>query len=163
MNTNRKIWAGGTLAAVALGIVVFASGYPPKAEDLTGTVAPAERYRATQAGGDAIKLGDQAGGSIAAPALATAGIEAAKADASRMAQKTDAQMLAEKADASRMAQKTDAQMQAEKADASRMAQKTDAQMQAGKADASRMAQKTDAQLQAEKSEASKATAEKARN
>ena len=163
MNARRKIWAGGALAAVALGIVVLATGYPPKAEDLTGTVAPAERYRATQAGGDAIKLGDQGGGFIPAPALATAGIEAAKADASRMAQKTDAQMQAEKADASRMAQKTDAQMQAEKADASRMAQKTDAQMQAEKADASRMAQKRDAQLQAEKADASKATAERARN
>lgn len=155
MNASRKMWAGGALAAVALGIVVFASGYPPKAEDLTGTVAPAERYRAPQAGGEAIKLGDQGVGSTAAPALATAGIEAGKADASRMVQKTDAQSQAQNADASRLVQKTDAQLLAEKADASRMAQKTDAQLQAEKVDASRMAQKTDAQLQAEKADASR--------
>lgn len=181
MNASSKIWAGGALAAVALGIVVFASGYPPKSEDLTGTVAPAERYRAPQAGADAIKLGEQSGGPTAATAQTTAGIEATRADASRMAQKAEAQLQAEKADASRMAQKTDAQlladkanaerlaqktaaqMQAEKADASRMAQKSDARMQAEKADASRLAQKSDAQLRAEKSEAMKATAERARN
>ena len=163
MNASRKIWAGSALAAVALGIVVFASGYPPKAEDLTGTVAPAERYRAPQAGGDAIKLSEPSGSATAVPALTTAGIEAAQADASRTMQKSDAQLQAEKADASRIAQKSDAQLQAEKADASRIAQKNDAQRQAGKADASRIAQKTDAQLQAEKTEASKATAERALN
>jgi anti-sigma factor RsiW len=153
MNASRKIWAGGAVAVLALGVVFFATGYPPKTEDLTGTVVPADRYRATSTAGDVVKPGDApAVTSIATPpaALDAANADAAKADAARMALKTDAQMQADKADASRMVQKTDAQLQAEKADASRMVMKTDAQLQAEKADAARMAAKTDAQLQAER-------------
>jgi hypothetical protein len=157
MNASRKIWAGGAVAAVALGVAVFATGYPPKAENLTGTVAPAERYRAPQAGSDAIKLGEPAATTTAAAPAAATGIEAGKADAAKAdAAKADAaKMDASKADASRMvASKTDAQMMAEKADASRAV--------AAQADASRMvASKTDAQMVAEKADASRAVAAKA--
>ena len=155
MNASRKIWAGGAVAAVALGIAVFATGYPPKAENLTGTVAPAERYRAPQAGSEAVKLGEPgATATVAVPAVAT-GVEAAKADAQMRAEKADAQMKAEKADASRRVTfKTDAEMKAEKTDAQMRAEKADAQMKAEKADASRRVTfKTDAQLQAEKTDA----------
>ena len=175
MNASRKIWAGGAIAAVALGVAVFATGYPPKAENLTGTVAPAERYRAPQAGGDAIKLGEPGATTTAATPTVAVGAEAAKADAQMKAEKadasrmvlskTEAQLAAEKADASRMvlsntdaqmkAEKTDAQMKAEKTDASRMVlSKTEAQLAAEKADASRMVlSNTDAQMKAQKTDA----------
>ena len=81
MNTNRKIWAGGAVAVVALGVVIFATGRPPKSDDVTGTVMPAERYRAPQSGAEAIKLGEQSTGKpIAAPTEAT-GVQAAKTEA----------------------------------------------------------------------------------
>lgn len=59
MNVNRKIWGGAAFAVVALGVAAVAFDYPPKSRDLSGTIAPAERYRAPQSGADAIKLGDQ--------------------------------------------------------------------------------------------------------
>lgn len=57
MDTNQKIWVGGAVAAAALGIAVFALDLPPKSENVLGTVVPAERYRAPQAGAEAVKLG----------------------------------------------------------------------------------------------------------
>jgi hypothetical protein len=46
------------VAGVAIGY--FASSIPPEGDGMTGTVAPAERYRAAQPTGDDIVLGDQA-------------------------------------------------------------------------------------------------------
>lgn len=57
MNANRRIWVGGAAAAAAVGIAMFAFDYPPKSQDVLGTVVPAERYRAPQAGAEAVKLG----------------------------------------------------------------------------------------------------------
>ena len=73
MNAIQKIWAGGAVAAVAVGIAVFVFDLPPKSEDVLGTVVPAERYRAPQAGAEAVKLGP----TTTAPA--TAGTDSASA------------------------------------------------------------------------------------
>jgi len=59
MSINRKLVAGGAFAAVAVGIAAIVFDYPPKSQDVMGTIAPAERYRAPQAGAEAVKLGDQ--------------------------------------------------------------------------------------------------------
>ena len=100
MNTNRKIWTGGAIAVVALGVVIFATGYPPKPADVTGTVVPAERYRAPQSGADAIKLGDQNAGKLVAAPTDAAGVQAAKTDAGLTADRA----LSEKASVERRAE-----------------------------------------------------------
>jgi hypothetical protein len=56
---NRKLWAGGAVAVLAVGVALVAFDYPPKSENVTGTIAPAERYRAPQATTEPVKLGDQ--------------------------------------------------------------------------------------------------------
>lgn len=59
MNFNRKLAAGGAFVVVALGVSAIVFDYPPRSQDVTGTIAAAERYRAPQAGAEAVKLGDQ--------------------------------------------------------------------------------------------------------
>lgn len=56
---NRKLWVGGAVAVLAVGVAMIAFDLPPKSEDVTGTIAPAERYRAPQDSTEAVKLGDQ--------------------------------------------------------------------------------------------------------
>lgn len=81
MNANRKIWTGGAIAVVALGVVIFATGFPPKPENVTGTVLPAERYRAPQAGAEAIKLGEPTPAVLNAAPSDIGGAQAAKTEA----------------------------------------------------------------------------------
>ena len=95
MNTNRKIWAGGAIAVVALGVVIFATGFPPKPENVTGTVMPAERYRAPQAGAEAIKLGEPTPGVLTAAPKDIGGVQAAKSEANLAADRSAA-MTADK-------------------------------------------------------------------
>jgi len=95
MNTNRKIWAGGAIAVVALGVVIFATGFPPKPENVTGTVMPAERYRAPQAGAEAIKLGEPTPGVLTAAPKDIGGVQAAKSEANLSADRSAA-MTADK-------------------------------------------------------------------
>src|SRR5437868_2447659 len=59
MKNKRVVWVGISLAAVA----IIAGGYYvfdlPPPQDLSGTVAPAQRYRAPQIQAQDVKLGDQ--------------------------------------------------------------------------------------------------------
>jgi hypothetical protein len=182
MNVNRKYWAGGAIAAVALGVAIVAGGLPPKSENVTGTVVPAERYRAPQAGADAVKVGDPVAAPAAISTATSTGAEAAKADAGMKADlkadRADASMKADlkadradaslkadlkadRADASLKAQRTDAQMMADKADAGMKADlkadRADASMKADRradrTDASLKAQRVDAQMMADKADA----------
>lgn len=59
MGSHRRLWAGGAVAVLAIGVAMIAFDYPPKSQDVTGTIAPAERYRAPQATNEPVKLGDQ--------------------------------------------------------------------------------------------------------
>jgi hypothetical protein len=56
---KRKVWIGGGLAAVAV-IFAMSSGvdFPPNGRDTSGTIAPAQRYRAPQNTAADVKLGD---------------------------------------------------------------------------------------------------------
>lgn len=56
---NRKLWAGGAVAVLAVGVAMIAFDLPPKSENVVGTIAPAERYRAPQDNTETVKLGDQ--------------------------------------------------------------------------------------------------------
>jgi len=173
MNVNRKVLAGGALAAVALGVALVMGGLPPKSENVVGTIAPAERYRAPQSGAEAVQLGQPVAGQTSAVAIVdkadAAGLKAEKADAAGLkAEKADAAGLrAEKADAAGLrAEKADAAgLRAEKADAAGLrAEKADAAgLRAEKADAAGLrAEKADAAgLRAEKADAAGLRAEKA--
>jgi hypothetical protein len=160
MNINRKVLAGGALAAVALGVALVMGGLPPKSENVVGTIAPAERYRAPQSGAEAVQLGQP---TTAQTSTAAAGISTAAT-----ADKADAASLkAEKADAAGLkAAKADAAgLRAEKADAAGLrAEKADAAgLRAEKADAAGLrAEKADAAgLRAEKADAAGLKADKA--
>ena len=57
---SRKTWIGAGVAVAAVVIVVqFGTGGYPKKEDVSGTIVPAERYRAAQGKAEDMKLGDQ--------------------------------------------------------------------------------------------------------
>jgi len=56
---NRKLWAGGAVAVLAVGVAMVAFDLPPKGDNVIGTVAPAERYRAPQDNAEPVKLADQ--------------------------------------------------------------------------------------------------------
>ncbi|MEP7058193.1 MAG: hypothetical protein ABI809_10530 [Caldimonas sp.] len=54
---NRKIWIGGAVAAVAVALVAqYGFDIPPKGENVTGTIVPAQRYRAEQPSAADVKL-----------------------------------------------------------------------------------------------------------
>jgi hypothetical protein len=58
---KRSLWIGTGVAAAAALVVLYAVvDIPPKGDNLAGTVAPAQRYRAEQFKADDVKLGDQA-------------------------------------------------------------------------------------------------------
>ena len=56
---NRKVWFGTAAAVLAVGVAMVAFDIPPRSQDVVGTIAPAERYRAPQDSTEAVKLGDQ--------------------------------------------------------------------------------------------------------
>jgi hypothetical protein len=166
---NRKLWAGGAVMVLAVGVAMIAFDLPPKSSDVVGTIAPAERYRAPQSGAEAVQLGQPA---TAQTSTAGTDISAAatadKADAAAKADKADtAGLKAEKADAAGLkAEKADAAgLKAEKADAAGLkAEKADAAgIKAEKADAAGLkAEKADAAgLKAEKADAAGLKAGKA--
>ena len=63
---NRKIWLGAGIAAAAAIVAVSTGIFPPSATDTTGTIVPAQRYRADQPTAADVKLGVQAGTESAA-------------------------------------------------------------------------------------------------
>ena len=67
---GKKVWIGGSIAVAAAAFAVFSGviDYPPTGKDVSGTIAPATRYRADQPQAGDIKLGVQAGGQSGAVA-----------------------------------------------------------------------------------------------
>jgi hypothetical protein len=60
MATSKKTFGMITVGAVALAaIAYFGTNYPPDGDDMSGTIAPAERYRANQPTAADVQLGDQ--------------------------------------------------------------------------------------------------------
>jgi len=58
--SKRALWIGTAVAAAAVVIAAFVFNFPPRGENVSGTVAPAQRYRAEQIKAEDVKLGDQA-------------------------------------------------------------------------------------------------------
>jgi hypothetical protein len=162
---NRKLWAGGVVMLLAVGVAMIAFDLPPKSSDVVGTVAPAERYRAPQSGSEAVQLGQPA---TAQPSIAgadkvdatanaekvNAGLKAERIDAAVKAEKSDAAVKAEKVDAAVRAEKSDAAVRAENANAAVKAEKSDAAAKAEKVNAAIKAEKVDAAAKADKMDAS---------
>ncbi|MET0505003.1 MAG: hypothetical protein ABWZ85_06715 [Luteibacter sp.] len=160
MNTNRKFLAGGVAAIVALGIAAVLVGAPPKSADTLGTVVPAERYRAPQAGAEAVKLGDQAGAPVTSGVVDNAAVTAGSVEAAARADKANAALSADKANAALTADKANAALTADKASAAMTADKASAAMTADKASAAMTADKASAAMTADKASAAM-TADKA--
>ena len=133
VNIQQKYLAGGAAAVVALGIAAVLAGYPPKSNDVVGTVVPAERYRAPQTGAEAVKLGEQAPAASTAIASdatgpAAANVEAAEA-ASRVAYLAQAEKFGQLSQADRAAYLSQAEKISKLSEADRAAYLS----QAGKA------------------------------
>jgi anti-sigma factor RsiW len=80
---SRKAWLGAGVVAAA-AVVVAQLGFDfPVAKDVTGTVAPAQRYRAAPNGSEDVKLGAPAG-----TTGSTAGIDATRSAAEKTADLT---------------------------------------------------------------------------
>ena len=58
--SSKKISIIAVGAVILAAIAYFGVTYPPGSDDMAGTIAPAERYRASQPTSEEIQLGDQA-------------------------------------------------------------------------------------------------------
>jgi hypothetical protein len=59
-DSKLALWIGTGVAAAAVLISAFVFKFPPGGENVSGTVVPAQRYRAEQIKAEDVKLGDQA-------------------------------------------------------------------------------------------------------
>ncbi len=151
---NRKLWAGGAVMLVAVGVALIAFDLPPRSSDVVGTVAPAERYRAPQSGAEAVQLGQPGTAQTSTAAdKADATVKAEKVDSSLKAEKVDSSLKAEKVDSALKAEKVDSALKAEKVDSALKAEKTAAAIKAEKVDSALKAERTAAAIKAEKADA----------
>src|SRR4029450_5803528 len=56
---TKIIALGGGLAAAIAAVVYFGMDYPPSRNEVAGTIAPAQRYRAPPIDEKGVQLGDQ--------------------------------------------------------------------------------------------------------
>ena len=57
---NSKVWVLVAVLAAAIGAVLYVGGiFPPGEQNVSGTIVPAERYRANQINSDDVVLGDE--------------------------------------------------------------------------------------------------------
>ncbi len=88
---KRKVWIALGIAAVAVTAAgIYVLDKSPSSEDVSGTIAPAQRYRSAQAPGADVPVGNQSAPKAiqpgAAPAAANAASNAADNAASRTVQ-----------------------------------------------------------------------------
>ena len=88
---NRKVWIGAGAAAAAVVLALQYVDFPPGGKDVSGTIVPAQRYRAVQPGADDVKLGGQAS-TATTPANSPPDATAGQADNQNM-KMNDAQNL----------------------------------------------------------------------
>jgi anti-sigma factor RsiW len=158
---SRKGWLGAGIVAAA-AVVVAQLGFDfPVAKDVMGTVAPAQRYRAAPNGSEDVKLAPPAtpGAAIGIAPEANRAV-AERTEAQKMAERTAAQMMAERTAAQKMAERTEAEMMAERTAAQKMAERTEAQKMAERTEAQMMAERTAAQKMAERTEANRVEAQR---
>jgi anti-sigma factor RsiW len=55
---KRSVWIGAGIAAVAVVLVLQYVDFPPGSKDVSGTIVPAQRYRADQPNAADVKLGE---------------------------------------------------------------------------------------------------------
>ena len=148
-----KFWIGAGIAAAAvIAVAQYGFDFPPRGEDVMGTIVPAQRYRAPQAGAEDVKQGvAPATASVQSTAVdvsAKQGADATARSAARgsaqMAARGTAQMAAQ--GAAQMAAESSARMAAEGAAKSAAA---DAAAKATAAGAAKMATQAAAKSAAE--------------
>ena len=140
---SRKGWLGAGVVAAA-AVVVAQLGFDfPVAKDVTGTVAPAQRYRAAPNGSEDVKL---------APTT-TQGATAGTAPGADRAvtERTDAEMKAERNQMQVAAERNQMQVAAERNQMQMAAERNQAQVAAERAQTHKTAERFDAQRAMEKS------------
>ena len=90
---KRRTWIGAAIAAAAVvAVAQYGFDFPPRGEDVLGTIVPAQRYRAPQATAQDIKVDGQPAG----PST-TAAIPAAQTDSANVAAEAAAKSATEAA------------------------------------------------------------------
>jgi anti-sigma factor RsiW len=75
---KRRTWIGAAIAAAAVvAVAQYGFDFPPRGEDVLGTIVPAQRYRAPQATAQDIKVDGQAVTPSTTPAVPTAQTDSA--------------------------------------------------------------------------------------
>jgi hypothetical protein len=64
---KRTVWIGAGITAVAVVLVLQFVDFPPSGKDVSGTIAPAQRYRAAQPTAGDVQAGGQSGGQTGSP------------------------------------------------------------------------------------------------
>lgn len=140
-----KFWIGAGIAAAAvIAVAQYGFDFPPRGEDVMGTIVPAQRYRAPQAGAEDVKPGiAPATAPVQSTAVDVSAQQGADATA-RSAARASAQMAAQ--GTAQMAAESSARMAAEGAAKSAAA---DAAAKATAAGAAKMATQAAAKSAAE--------------
>ena len=90
---KRRTWIGAAIAAAAVvAVAQYGFDFPPRGEDVLGTIVPAQRYRAPQATAQDIKVDGQAVARSTTPA-----IPAAQTDSANVAAESAAKSATEAA------------------------------------------------------------------
>ena len=90
---KRRTWIGAAIAAAAVvAVAQYGFDFPPRGEDVLGTIVPAQRYRAPQATAQDIKVDGQAVAPSTTPA-----IPAAQTDSANLAAESAAKSATEAA------------------------------------------------------------------
>ena len=75
---KRRTWIGAAIAAAAVvAVAQYGFDFPPRGEDVLGTIVPAQRYRAPQATAQDIKVDGQAVAPSTTPAIPAAQTDSA--------------------------------------------------------------------------------------
>ncbi|MEO5844117.1 MAG: hypothetical protein ABIQ33_04690 [Caldimonas sp.] len=158
--THRKAWLGaGIAAAAAVAVAQFSFDFPI-AKDVTGTVLPAERYRAAPNGSEDVKLGAPGAAAkvIGSSVAAETGRSVAERTADLAAQRTETQKTADLAAQRSEMQKTSnlaAQRSESQKTADLTAQRSETQMAADRVKADRMAERSTAEMTVQRNEAAR--------
>ncbi len=144
---NRGIWIGAGIAAAALAAVMSSGvvNFPPDGKDASGTIVPAQRYRAPQNSASDVKLGDPA---AAQSRQADTAAGAAGAENAARQQGTDNEARARGTDNEARARGTDNEARARGTDNEARARGTDNEARARGTDNEVRARGTDNEVRA---------------
>ena len=174
---HRKAWLGAGVAAAAAVVVAQVAFDFPIAKDVTGTVIPAQRYRAEQNGSEQVQVGtpaaqvaptgaapeagrsfaEKAAGERSESALSAdrmqTGLTAGRTQLELKADRTQAEMMADRKQGEMTADRTMNQLKADRAQSDLKADRSQAEMMAGRTQVDLKADRAAADLKADRAAA----------